>query len=67
VFNLPKDRKCDFTIRCKECNENVPAPVATMPDVWIVAVCPLCGEKRRYLPAEIFRGTLSHRLKAQNV
>ena len=33
-----------------------------MPDRWIVAVCPLCGENRRYLPTEIFRGRISWEL-----
>jgi hypothetical protein len=67
MFNLPTTRRCDFTIRCKGCGENIPAPVLTMPDTWIVAECPLCGVKRRYLPVEIFRGTLSHRLRLQRV
>ena len=26
-----------------------------MPDSWVVALCPLCGERRAYLPADIFR------------
>lgn len=62
VFNQPEFRLCDFTIRCKGCGENIPAPVATMPDSWIIAECPLCGERRAYLPPEIFRGRLSHKL-----
>jgi hypothetical protein len=62
VFNLPQTRHCDFTIRCKKCGENIPAPVGTMPDSWIAAQCPLCGEKRSYLPSEIFQGKLSYRL-----
>jgi hypothetical protein len=33
-----------------------------MPDYWIAARCPLCGEKRSYLPSEIFRGNLSYKL-----
>jgi hypothetical protein len=33
-----------------------------MPDTWIVAACPLCGHKGRYLPSEIFRGNLSWKL-----
>ncbi|WP_058186189.1 hypothetical protein [Terracidiphilus gabretensis] len=53
---------CDFTIRCKGCNENINAPVGTMPSSWIIAACPLCQEKRRYLPTEIFRGRLSQKL-----
>ena len=56
VFNLPDTRLCDFAIRCKGCGETVPAPVGTMPDSWIVAACPLCETRRRYLPTEIFRG-----------
>jgi len=62
VWNLPESRLCDFTVRCKSCGENVPAPVETMPSSWIVARCPLCSECRYYLPAEIFRGRLSARL-----
>ena|ERR1035438_10089416 len=60
--NLPQTRHCDFTIRCKKCGENISAPVGTMPDSWIAAKCPLCGEKRNYLPSEIFQGNLSYRL-----
>ena len=65
VFNLPETRRCDFTIRCKKCGENIPAPVGTMPDIWIVARCPLCGEVRHYLPSEIFRGKLSYKLDSR--
>jgi hypothetical protein len=52
-----------FVIACKGCRQNIPAPVQTLPDSWIVAECPFCGEKRRYLPMDIFRGRLSHDLK----
>lgn len=62
MWNLPESRFCDFTVRCKGCGENVPAPVQTMPDTWIVADCPLCGERRAYLPPDIFRGRISYRL-----
>ena len=62
VWNLPQSRLCDFAVRCKGCGETVPAPVGTMPDTWIVADCPLCGTRRRYLPTDIFRGKLSHKL-----
>jgi hypothetical protein len=67
VFNLPHSRRCEFAIRCKGCGETIPAPVGTMPDSWIVADCPLCGSKRRYLPTEIFRGSLSHSLRSLRV
>jgi hypothetical protein len=29
----------------------------------IATSCPLCGERRRYLPTEVFLGRLSHLLK----
>lgn len=51
-----------FVIICKCCQQNIPGLVQTLPDSWIVAECPLCGEKRRYLPADTFRGRLSHDL-----
>lgn len=62
VFHPPATRLCDLTICCKGCKQNIPAPVETMPDCWIVAECPLCGEKRRYLPTEIFRGRIAWEL-----
>jgi len=43
VWNLPETRLCDYTLRCKGCGENIPAPVLTMPGTWIVAECTLCG------------------------
>ena len=67
VWNLPQSRLCDFAVRCKGCSETIPAPVETIPDSWIVAQCPLCGSKRRYLPTVIFRGSLSHRLRSLRV
>jgi hypothetical protein len=62
MWNLPASGICDYTVRCKGCGENIPAPVRTMPDTWIVAECPLCGARRRYLPPDICRGRLSYRL-----
>jgi hypothetical protein len=62
VFNLLQARQFDFTIRCKKCGENIPAPVGAMPVTWIAAQCPLCGETRSYLPSEIFRGNVSYKL-----
>lgn len=67
MFNLPDARVCDFTVRCKGCGENIPAPVETVPSSWIAAVCPLCQEHRYYLPTEIFRGKLSYRLQRKPV
>jgi hypothetical protein len=62
VWNLPTSRLCDYAVRCKACGETIPAPVETMPGSWIAAECPLCGAKRRYLPPDIFRGRLSHKI-----
>jgi hypothetical protein len=59
MWQPPETRICDFTLRCKGCGQNIPAPVETMPDTWIIADCPLCGDRRYYLPPEIFRGRLS--------
>jgi len=67
VWNLPESRLCHFTMRCKGCGENIPAPVRTMPDTWIAADCPLCGERRAFLPPDIFRGRLSFRLNRKPV
>lgn len=63
MFNIPTSLRSDFIIRCKGCGENIQAPVRTIPDTWIVGECPLCGARRRYLPAEIFRGTLSYKVR----
>ena len=62
VLNVPQSPQCDFAIKCKHCRETIPAPCATVPDTSFLAVCPFCDEKRRYLPQEIFRGKLSHRV-----
>src|ERR1035441_1420191 len=59
---LPPSRVHDFTICCKGCGANIPAPVENMPVSWIVTQCPLCGDKRRYLPSDIFRGRLSKKV-----
>jgi hypothetical protein len=62
AFLIPMPSVCDLAVRCKGCSETIPSPCGTMPDYWIVAECPLCGAKRRYLPNEIFRGRLSWKL-----
>lgn len=67
MFHIPNSELSPFVIVCKGCHENIPAPVETLPDDWIIAVCPLCGQGRRYLPAEIFQGRLSHQAAAQQV
>jgi hypothetical protein len=63
----PPARFCDFVVTCKVCGECVPALVETMPSSWIIAQCPLCGEKSQYLPPEIYRGKLSMKLTRKPV
>jgi hypothetical protein len=62
MFHGPTSDIHPFVVVCKGCQQNIPAPVQTLPDSWIVTECPLCGEKRRYLLADIFRGRLSRDL-----
>jgi hypothetical protein len=62
-FGSFKLRVDPFCIECKRCRATIAAPIQTMPDTWIVAACPLCGERRRYLPAELFNGVLSSRFE----
>jgi len=59
MFQGPPNQHA-FVICCKGCGENIPAPVETLPSSWIACNCPLCGEHRRYLPNEIFKGNVSH-------
>lgn len=66
VFRAPTSGLHPFVIVCKGCHRNIPAPVETMPDTWIVAKCLLCGHERRYLPNDIFQGRLSHEFLAKS-
>lgn len=61
MFQGPSSQRA-FVIRCKGCRENIPAMVVTVPASWIAVKCPLCGEHRRYLPAEAFQGRVSHQV-----
>jgi hypothetical protein len=51
----PRARAFDFAVRCQGCRETISAPARTLPDTWIIADCPLCGERRTYLPSDIFQ------------
>lgn len=59
---FPEERIWDYVICCKRCGRNIAAPMETMPDQYFVAVCPLCGARRNYLRAELFKGRLSYEL-----
>lgn len=65
MFYSPTSGVHPFVIVCKGCQQNILAPVQTLPDSWIVAECPLCGERRRYLPADIFQDRAAHELLAK--
>ena len=65
MFHSPTSGIHPFVIACKGCRENIPAPVETLPGCWIVAEFPLSGERRRYLPGDIFQGRLSRELRAK--
>jgi hypothetical protein len=53
-----------FVIRCKGCEENVPAMVATLPASWITIRCPLCSEHLIGQPTlKDFRGQVAPVLK----
>jgi len=39
----------------KGCEENIEARLLTLPDGWVIEVCPFCAGRRRYLPEEILR------------
>jgi hypothetical protein len=62
MFHGPTSTVNPFVVTCKGCHQNIPAPVETLPSSWIIAACPLCKQRRRYLPTEIFQGKLSHQL-----
>lgn len=62
MFHCPTSGIHPFDVICKGCQQNIPAPIQRLPDSWVIADCPTCGEKRRYLLADIFKGRLSHDL-----
>jgi len=50
-----QDRKL-FVVECKRCRRNVAAGVQQFPFRSIVVFCPLCGERRQYLPSDVYLG-----------
>jgi RNase P subunit RPR2 len=55
-----------FVIACKRCKRHILAGAETFPTDNIRVDCPLCGEKRRYRPTEVFLGEPSTLLGEQN-
>ena len=64
MFQGPSARKT-FVVACKKCRRDVPTGVGEFPFPSIVVECPLCGEKRRYLPSEIFLGRVDQLVNHQ--
>jgi hypothetical protein len=54
-----------FVVACKKCRRDVPTGVAEFPFQSIVVECALCGEKRRYLPSEVFLGRVDQLVARQ--
>jgi len=64
MFQGPSGRKA-FVVACKKCRRDVPTGVNEFPFHSIVVECPLCGEKRRYLPSEVFLGRVDQPVSRQ--
>jgi len=64
MFQGPSARKT-FVVACKKCRRDVPTGAAEFPFQSVVVECPLCGEKRRYLPSEIFLGRVDQLVSRQ--
>jgi hypothetical protein len=45
-----------FVVTCKKCRHDVPSALKEFPFKSVTIECCLCGEKRRYLPSEVFLG-----------
>lgn len=64
MFQGPSARKA-FVVACKKCRRDIPTGAAEFPFQSVVVECPLCGEKRRYLPSEIFLGRVDQLVNHQ--
>ena len=64
MFQGPSARKT-FVVACKKCRRDVPTGAGEFPFQSIVVDCPLCGEKRRYLPSEVFLGRVDQLVNRQ--
>jgi len=54
-----------FVIAFKKCRREVPTGVGEFPFQSIVVECPLCGDRRRYLPSEVFLGRVDQLVSRQ--
>lgn len=58
MFVVPTNRS--FVVTCKRCQRDVPSGLTEFPFQSVVVECPLCGEKRHYVPSEVFLGKPDH-------
>ncbi len=54
-----------FVVTCKRCRRDVLAGLKEFPAQFIVVNCPLCGERRRYRPSEVFLDRPNHLVAKQ--
>lgn len=55
-------------VRCKHCEKNIPVPCEGLPPQPVLVHCPLCTERRFYLPSEVFFGAPAYEItKLQRV
>jgi DNA-directed RNA polymerase subunit RPC12/RpoP len=55
-----------MVVTCKRCWREVPSGLRELRAQLRAVECPLCSEKRRYPPSEVFLGKANHHLKRQN-
>lgn len=55
-----------YVVACKRCHRHIPA-CPEFPKDNIRVDCPLCGEKRRYRPTEVYLGFTDSALQSQHV
>ena len=56
-----------WVVACKKCRRHIPACVDSFPTGNIRVDCPLCDEKRRYRPTEVYLGWPDLALQKQQV
>ena len=57
VVGLLMQARKQFVVTCERCLRDVPSGLEEFPFKYIVVICPLCGEQRRYLPSECSWGS----------
>jgi hypothetical protein len=56
-----------WVVECKRCRRHIPAGVESFPPDNIRVDCPLCDERRRYRPSEVYLGWVDIALLKQQV